>query len=68
MKSLSIRIDRNLLEKLRILAERENRSLSRQITVIVRHQIEAYEKEHGRIPYQEETEPRQPSQGKDDSD
>lgn len=50
MKSFSIRIDRELLEKLRIVADRENRSLSKQIAVIVERHIKKYEEEHGRIP------------------
>lgn len=49
-KSLSIRIDDDLLDKLHIVADYEGRSANGQIIVLVRKCIEQHEKEHGEIP------------------
>ena len=53
MKNVSVHLDSEMLEKLRILANRESRSLSNQIVILVRDYVISYEKEHGRIPYKE---------------
>lgn len=49
MKSLSIRIDENMLHKLHILADYEGRSANSQIIILIRAAIEDYEKAHGAI-------------------
>ena len=49
-KSLSIRIDDDLLDKLHIVADYEGRSANGQIIVLIRRCVEQYEKEHGVIP------------------
>ena len=48
-KSLSIRIENDILDKLHIVAEYEGRSVNSQILILIRDCIEKYEKEHGRI-------------------
>ena len=49
IKSLSIRIDEDMLEKLHVVADYEGRSANGQINVLIRDCIAAYEKEHGKI-------------------
>ena len=49
MKSLSIRIDEEMLNKLHVVADYEGRSANGQINVLIRDCIAAYEKEHGKI-------------------
>ena len=49
IKSLSIRIDEDMLDKLHVLADYEGRSANGQINILIRDCIAAYEKEHGKI-------------------
>lgn len=49
IKSLSIRIDEDMLDKLHVVAGYEGRSANGQINVLIRDCIAAYEKEHGKI-------------------
>ena len=49
MKSLSIRIEPELLDKLHIVADYEGRSANSQILILIRRCVEQYEKEHGEI-------------------
>ena len=49
IKSLSIRIDSELLDKLHVVADYEGRSANSQILILIRECIERYEKEHGKI-------------------
>lgn len=49
IKSLSIRIDEEMLNKLHIVADYEGRSANSQILILIRDCVEKYEKEHGRI-------------------
>lgn len=49
IKSLSIRIDDNTLNKLHVVADYEGRSANSQILILIRDCIETYEKEHGKI-------------------
>ena len=48
-KSLSIRIDEEMLDKLHVIADYEGRSANSQILVLIRDLIEAYEQKHGEI-------------------
>ena len=48
IKSLSIRIDEEMLNKLHIVAEYEGRSANSQILILIRDCIEKFEKEHGK--------------------
>ena len=49
IKSLSIRIDEDMLDKLHVVADYEGRSANGQINVLIRDCIAAYEKKHGKI-------------------
>ncbi len=49
MKSLSIRIDARLLDKLHIAADDEGRSACAQILYLIRKDIEKFEKTNGKI-------------------
>ena len=48
-KSLSIRIDEEMLNKLHVVADYEGRSANSQILILIRDCVEAYEKQHGKI-------------------
>ena len=48
-KSLSIRIEEEMLDKLHVVADYEGRSANGQILVLIRDLIEAYEQKHGEI-------------------
>ena len=48
-KSLSIRIDSEMLDKLHVIADYEGRSANSQIIVLIRDLIENYETKHGEI-------------------
>ena len=49
IKSLSIRIDEEMLNKLHIVADYEGRSANSQILILIRNCIEQYEEKHGTI-------------------
>ena len=49
LKSVSIRIDAEMLHKLHIVADYEGRSANSQILVLIRDCIERYEQNHGKI-------------------
>lgn len=49
IKSLSIRIDERMLEKLHVLADYEGRSANSQILVLIRDAVEKYEEKYGEI-------------------
>lgn len=48
-KSLSIRIDESMLDKLHVVADYEGRSANSQILILIRDCIEQYEEKHGKI-------------------
>ena len=48
-KSLSIRIEAEMLDKLHVIADYEGRSANSQILVLIRDLIEVYEAKHGEI-------------------
>lgn len=48
-KSLSIRIDEEMLDKLHVVANYEARSANGQIIVLIRECIERYEEKNGEI-------------------
>ena len=48
-KSLSIRIEEAMLDKLHVIADYEGRSANSQIIVLIRDLIEEYEAKHGEI-------------------
>ena len=49
IKSLSIRIDEEMLNKLHVVADYEGRSANSQILILIRDAIEAYEAKNGKI-------------------
>ncbi|MBR2908408.1 MAG: Arc family DNA-binding protein [Clostridia bacterium] len=48
-KSLSIRIDQEMLDKLHVVADYEGRSANSQILILIRDCIESFEGKHGEI-------------------
>ena len=49
IKSLSIRIDEEMLNKLHIVADYEARAANGQVIALIRESIEKYEKKYGEI-------------------
>ena len=49
IKSLSIRIEEEMLDKLHVVADYEGRSANSQILILIRDCIAEYEKNHGEI-------------------
>ena len=49
VKSLSIRIDSEMLDKLHVVADYEGRSANSQILILIRDCIECFEEKHGEI-------------------
>lgn len=48
-KSLSIRIDEEMLDKLHVVADYEGRIANSQILILIRDCIQDFEKKHGEI-------------------
>lgn len=48
-KSLSIRIEEEMLDKLHVVADYEGRSANSQILILIRDCIESFEGKHGEI-------------------
>ena len=49
IKSLSIRIDDKMLDKLHVVADYEGRSANSEILILIREAIEKSEEKHGEI-------------------
>jgi hypothetical protein len=49
IKSLSIRIEEDMLDQLHVVADYEGRSANSQIIYLIRKCIEEYEEKHGKI-------------------
>ena len=49
IKSLSIRIDTEMLDKLHVVADYDGRYSNSQINILIRDCIAAYERAHGEI-------------------
>lgn len=49
IKSVSIRIEEEMLEKLGYVADYEGRSVNSHILVLIRENIKAFEQEHGEV-------------------
>jgi hypothetical protein len=49
IKSLSVRIDDEMLDKLHVVSNYEGRSVNSQIVILIRDRIEQYEEKHGII-------------------
>lgn len=48
-KAYTLRIDNELMEKLKVIASKEDRPINKQIERITRQYINQYEQEHGEI-------------------
>ena len=49
IKSVSIRIEEEMLNKLHIVSAYEGRSVNGEVLVLIRDAIEKYEEKHGKI-------------------
>ena len=49
IKSISLRLDEEMLHKLHIVADYEGRSANSQVLILIRDEIERYEQKHGKI-------------------
>ena len=49
-----LRLEPDIMKKIRVLAAKDKRSINMQLCVAVESYIESYEKEHGAIPLPEE--------------
>ncbi len=49
IKSVSIRIDDAMLDKLHVVADYEGRSLNSEVLILIRDAIARHEREHGEI-------------------
>ena len=49
VKSVSIRIEQEMLDKIAYIADYEGRSVNSQILVLIRNNIKRFESEHGEI-------------------
>ena len=49
VKSVSIRIEKEMLDKIGYVADYEGRSINSHILVLIRESVEAFEREHGKI-------------------
>ena len=50
----SLRLEHEVMQKIRILAARERRSINMQLCIAVESYLKQYEKEHGEIPLPDE--------------
>ena len=48
-RTYPLRIDDELMKKVKIIAEKEDRPISKQLERIIKQYVEQYEKENGRI-------------------
>ena len=53
IKSISFRLDENLLKKLHYIADYEGRSANSQVMVLIRDAIDDFEGKHGAIELEE---------------
>lgn len=51
IKNLTIRIDEEMLNKLHVLADYEQRSANSQVLILIRDAIEKYEAKNGEITF-----------------
>lgn len=53
LPQFTIRIDPELLKKLRYVAEYNARSANREVEVLIKEHVSQFEKEHGKINFDE---------------
>ena len=56
-KTYPLRIDNTLMEKVKIISEKEDRTTNKQIERIIREYIEEYESRNGEIKIEEQDRP-----------
>lgn len=49
-KTYNLRLDNDMMSKVRYIADKDERPLSTQFKIIIREYLERYEKENGKIP------------------
>ncbi|MBQ7816221.1 MAG: Arc family DNA-binding protein [Oscillospiraceae bacterium] len=49
IKNFTLRIDKQLLDKIKIIAQYESRSANSQIVVVMQRYVKAFEGKHGEI-------------------
>lgn len=49
IKSISFRLDENMLKKLHYIADYEGRSANSQVMILIRDAIDNFEEKHGKI-------------------
>lgn len=49
IKSISFRLDENMLKKLHYIADYEGRSANSQVMILIRDAIDSFEEKHGEI-------------------
>ena len=49
IKSISVRLEDTLLDKLHVVADYEGRSANSQVMILIRDCVQAFEREHGPI-------------------
>lgn len=57
IKSVSIRIEEEMLKKITYIAEYEGRSINSHILVLIRNSIKTFEEQHEKIPVGKPIEP-----------
>ena len=55
MKKMTVRVNKDVLQKLTAVAKCEGRSVNSQIVQLLRKDVEEFEKRHGAIPLLEDT-------------
>lgn len=53
IKSISFRLEENLLKKLHYIADYEGRSANSQVMVLIRDAVNSFEEKHGKIEIEE---------------
>uniref|UniRef100_A0A7C5Z333 Arc family DNA-binding protein n=1 Tax=Caldicellulosiruptor owensensis TaxID=55205 RepID=A0A7C5Z333_9FIRM len=53
-KAYTLRIDETLLDKIRVIAEKNKRSINAQIEYLIQQCVEEFEAKHGEIKIHEE--------------
>lgn len=48
-KAYNLRLDKEIMDKVRFIAEKEDRPLSKQFERIIKDYLDRYEKEHGNV-------------------
>ena len=55
MKKMTVRVNKDVLQKLTAVAKCEGRSVNSQVVHLLRKDVEEFEERHGEIPLPEDT-------------